>query len=212
MTLEQIIGATLFFVLAVILLTCALVALVKHYGIVQQNEELREYVAFSETRRRRAMQYMLDTVCRHDQEYIEYAVAKQFGLVAPPPQAEQTAREARPLNIHYSSPPPRRQMPPPRTQNFRQSEPRYEPPPEPRERVVFVHEPYREPPPRKRLPFWSNDDDIIDVTPEPPRHHRAMPQVLLLGAPRNKGGQPRKHSSNAARQSAYRKRKKEKKS
>lgn len=84
MTLEQIIGATLFFVLAVVLLTCALVVLVKHYGIAKQNDELREYVAFSETRRRRAMQYMLDTVCRHDQEYIEYAVAKQFGLVAPP--------------------------------------------------------------------------------------------------------------------------------
>lgn len=201
MTLEQIIGVTLFFVLAAVLLTCAFVATVKHYGIVQQNEELREYVAFSETRRQRAMRYLLDTVCRHDQEFIDYAAAKQFGLI-PPPQRE---RERPPLRIHgYTTPPQRerqREMPSPRPQTFRQPETRHEPPQ--RERVIVVTEPRREPPPRHRLPFWGDDDDIIDVTPNSPNPHRAMPQVPLLGKPKNKGGRPRKHADNAARKRAF---------
>lgn len=172
-----------------------------------ENEELREQAAFDRHRRERAQAYFLDKVHTHDREVIDYVVEKKVGLLGifqrepdPEPQARQ------PFNIHYNSPPPRRE---PQRETFRQPETRYEPPPEPRERVVFVHEPYREPPPRKRLPFWGDDDDIIDVTPGPPRHHRAMPQVPLLGAPRNKGGRPRKHSNNAAKQRNYNQRKKQ---
>lgn len=199
MTLEQMMSVILFFAVIVILLAWAFAIMVKHYGIVQQNEELREYVAFSETRRQRAMQYLLETVCKHDKEYIDYVTAKKLGLLAPPPE-----RERPPLRIHQYEPirPQPRIDPEPRPQTFRQPEP-----PEPRERVIIVTEPHREMrrEPR-RLSFWGNhDDEIIDVSPnEPSQPHRAMPQApLLLGKPKNKGGRPRKHADNAARKRAF---------
>ncbi|QMT31459.1 hypothetical protein [Alysiella filiformis] len=203
MTLEQIIGVTLFFVLAALSLAAAFALTVKHYGIAKQNEELREYVAFSETRRQRTMQYLLETVCRHDQEFIDYQVNRRLGYVAPP-------RETPPLRIHNYTTPPPRQIPQrePR-QAFRQPETHHKPPQ--RERVIVVTEPRREPPPRQRLPFWGrDDDDVIDVSPVAPNPHRAMPQIPLLGAPKRKGGRPRKHADGAARKRAYDQRQREK--
>lgn len=168
-----------------------------------ENEELREQAAFDYRRRERAQAYFLDKIHAHDREVMDYAIEKKIGLLdffrsEPEPQKPT-------LRIHdYRSPP---RQPHQRAETFRQPEPPR------RERVVVITEPSRErPPPRNRLPFWGDDDDdVIDITPSAPNPHRAMPQapIALLGAPRNRGGRPRKHSSNAAKQSAYNQRKKQ---
>lgn len=200
LTLEQIIAVALLGIAAICLLAFAFVATVKSYRIVEQNEELREYVEIHEERRKRGLNYLLNTLCRYDEEYLDYAVQKQLGHITPPPPRP-------PLRVNYGEPPrprqieqqPARTIPTARTTTHRQ----------PESRVVFVHEPRREPPPRKPLlSFWGNDDDdVIDIEPAAPTPHRAMPQVPLLGKPKNKGGRPRKHTDGAARKRAYDQRK-----
>lgn len=197
LTLEQIIAVALLGIAAICLLAFAFVATVKSYRIVEQNEEMREYIDFAEERRRRGLSYLLNTVCRYDEEYLDYAAQKRLGHIAPP-------QPRPPLRVNYGEPPkPRHIEPPPRPQqNFRQ----------PETRVVFVQQPPRQEPTRKAfLPFWrDDDDDVIDIEPTAPTPHRAMPQVPLLGAPKNKGGRPRKYATNADRQRNYNQRKREK--
>lgn len=53
LTLEQIIAVALLGIAAICLLAFAFAATVKSYRIVEQNEELREYVEIHEERRKR---------------------------------------------------------------------------------------------------------------------------------------------------------------
>lgn len=190
LTLGEMIAVAFLGVAAICLLSLAFVATVKSYRVVEQNEELREYMALTEERRRRGLNYLMDTVCRYDEEFLDYAVQKRLGHIAPP-------QPKPPLRVHYNTPP--RITPPPVQHTFRQ----------PETRVVFVHAAgnQRTEPPRK-LPFWRNDDDdVIDIEPTAPTPHRAMPQVPLLDKPKNKGGRPRKYADAAARKRAYDQRK-----
>lgn len=187
---QEIIALVLLGVVAICLLAWAFSTLAKVYRVVEENEQLREYVAVHDERRIRGLQYFTDTLCRYDEGYLDYHAQKQLGHL-PTMQPENKP----PLRIHdyqvnmpqrddWDNPPHHRQ---------------------PETRVVYVHAaPPREP---QMLAYWRDDDndDVIDIEPiaPAPNPHRAMPQMPLLGSPKGKGGRPRKYANAAERKRAY---------
>lgn len=60
---------------------------------------------------------------------------------------------------------------------------------------------------RRSLPYWVEDDDILDVEVYPPAAPVYPPALLPAPDDTADGGRPRKYGSNAERQAAYRRRK-----
>lgn len=180
---------------------------------------LRDQLNLETRRRERAQEYLLDKLHTHDREFIDYQFEKKTGMLdflrrKPQELPQPNPRSRLRVQQYNAPPPPPRQQehhyePPPRPQpNFRQPETPREPPP----RVIVITEPPRESRLR-RLNFLR--DDVIDVEPnepEPHNPHKPMLQLPFFGKVKKKPGRKAKYKNSNERQSAYYRRKKEKKS